>query len=159
MALALPSKHKIDDFYSRVRALLWGAFEVLLLILDMIAVAIFAWSHIPGRHTGRLGDHQADVFSFLMRYQSAVCSPGEEFSPQVPGDGEFGIYLTEAFLRQSEPARSGVLKPTFSARTRGSRGGSSRVNQVFATRRIFAPSEGHCFTITLPQLSSDHKYL
>ncbi|SPF55064.1 hypothetical protein SBA4_6880005 [Candidatus Sulfopaludibacter sp. SbA4] len=47
MFFTLPSKYEIDDFFGRLRALLWGAFEVLLLILAMVAVALFAWSHIP----------------------------------------------------------------------------------------------------------------
>jgi hypothetical protein len=49
MSFALPSKNRIEDFFSRLRALLWGIYEVLLLILAMIGVAILAWSHLLSR--------------------------------------------------------------------------------------------------------------
>ena len=43
----LPSKNRIEDYFGRLRALLWGVFEVLLLVLAMAAVVVFAWTHIP----------------------------------------------------------------------------------------------------------------
>lgn len=47
MSLALPSKNKIDEFFGKLRALLWGIFEVVLFVLAMVAVIIFALSHLP----------------------------------------------------------------------------------------------------------------
>jgi hypothetical protein len=45
MSLALPSKERIEDNFGRVRAFLWGVFEVLLLILAMAAVVVVALKH------------------------------------------------------------------------------------------------------------------
>lgn len=42
----LPSKEQIEDAFSRLRALLWGVFEVLLLLLAMVAVVMIAWRHV-----------------------------------------------------------------------------------------------------------------
>lgn len=44
---ALPPKNRIEDYFGRLRALLWGVFEVLLLVLAMVAVIVFAWRHVP----------------------------------------------------------------------------------------------------------------
>ena len=49
MFLGLPSKDRIDDYFRRLRALLWGVFEVLLLVLAMAAVIAYAWHHVPAR--------------------------------------------------------------------------------------------------------------
>ncbi len=57
---ALPDTEKTDDFFRRVRALLWGVFEILLLLLAMAAVIGFAWTHVPPprstRQAGVLGE-------------------------------------------------------------------------------------------------------
>ena len=42
-----PSRNRIEDYFGRLRALLWGLFEILLLALAMAAVIAYAWSHIP----------------------------------------------------------------------------------------------------------------
>ena len=45
--LTLPPKSRIEDWFGRLRVVLWGIFEILLLILAMIAVVTVAWKHIP----------------------------------------------------------------------------------------------------------------
>ena len=47
--LTARSKQRIEIFFSRLRALLWRVFEVLLLLLAMAAVVEFAVRHIPPR--------------------------------------------------------------------------------------------------------------
>jgi small basic protein len=47
MSFTLPSKIQIDEFFGKLRALLWGIFEVVLFVLAMVAVIMFALSHVP----------------------------------------------------------------------------------------------------------------
>jgi hypothetical protein len=36
-----------EDFFKRLRVILWGIFEVLLLLLAIAAIVVLAWQHIP----------------------------------------------------------------------------------------------------------------
>jgi len=47
MFFALPSPEQSEDFFKRLRALLFGVFEVLLLVLAMAAIIALALSHVP----------------------------------------------------------------------------------------------------------------
>ncbi len=49
--MALSSQYEIDDFFSRLHALIFGVFHVLLVILAMIALLVLAWNHIPALET------------------------------------------------------------------------------------------------------------
>ena len=43
MTIRLPTKHDFD----RIRFMIWSVFEILLMVLAMIAVIVVAWKHIP----------------------------------------------------------------------------------------------------------------
>jgi len=46
MGFALPPRHLTDDFFDRLKALLWGVFDVILIVLAMAAVVMVAVTHI-----------------------------------------------------------------------------------------------------------------
>lgn len=43
MTFRLPKKHDFD----RIRFTIWSIFEILLMVLAMIAVIVVAWKHLP----------------------------------------------------------------------------------------------------------------
>ena len=48
---SLPPRSQTEEWFGRLRAILFGIFEVLLLLLVMIAVIVFAWEHTRGAFT------------------------------------------------------------------------------------------------------------
>jgi hypothetical protein len=42
---SLPSKKETEEWFARLRTILFGMFEALLFILAMVAVVVFAWEH------------------------------------------------------------------------------------------------------------------
>ncbi len=46
MPIAMPPRNLTDEFFVRLKALLWGVFDVVLIVLAMAAVVQFAVTHI-----------------------------------------------------------------------------------------------------------------
>jgi hypothetical protein len=44
--MALPPRELTDEFFVRLKALLWGVFDVVLIVLAMAAIVEFAVTHI-----------------------------------------------------------------------------------------------------------------
>lgn len=91
MTSVLPSKSEIEDFFSRLRALLWGIFEVVLFVLTMAAVTIFAWKHIPASEMQpRIYAEPQATFQSPIRYlplHSGACGTEGVILFQFPASG------------------------------------------------------------------------